>query len=173
MALLEFHIASSHHARPFELPYISTAQLWVRGKATVKELRGVDWEALEEAILGLSPTPVLEVNVEHRGDSDYAVEIFKWLLDVVPKESILKRARNTEKLKLQFAVADGKNAWNLWTYTDSRDILSATSEYTVGETKLNLSPPDVFGLMLCDEENRDQYLNDVRRRSESAHGNGK
>lgn len=170
-ALLEFHIASSHDARRSPLPHVSVVQLWIRGKAALDELQSLDWSAFEEAILGLSPTPILEVNVESRGDSDHAVQIFKWLLDVIPKESILKRARSTGKLKLQFAVADGKKDWNLWTYTDSRDILSAQAEYMVGDAKVNLSPPDIFGLMLCEVEDRDKYLNDVRYRSmHTAHG---
>lgn len=164
-ALLEFHIASSSNTKRFQPPHVSTVQLRIRGKAVLKELQTLDWSTFEDAILAIHPTPVLEIAVEHRGGGDSAVQIFKWLLDAVPKGAILKRARSEGKLKLQFAVADGRKEWDLWTYTDSRDVLSAPSEYKIGEEKVTLAPPDVFGLMLCEEENRDKYLDIVRSTS--------
>ena len=130
----------------------------------LEELKSIDWPAFEEAIFGLSPLPVVDVIAEHRRGSDNAIPIFKWLLDAVPNGTFLKRVRDVGKLQFRFALGDGENDWPVWTFTDSREIFSAKSEYTVGGQTITLSPPDLFGFIHCEGKNKEQYLENIRCR---------
>lgn len=160
--LLEFHITSFSTGRPV-VPHISLVQVWIRAYTAVEDLGQVDWATFEEAVLSLNPVPTVQLIVENIEGMDGAKPIFKWLLDVVPKHSILARAHSEGKLDVRFAVTYRRQEYRDFHYITSQEILSAQSEYFLNDQKVVLTPPDIFGLMVCDEDKKEEYLRDVGR----------
>lgn len=168
--LLEFHILSPDtNRRPRTLaPKISLIQVWIRARAPIDELKNLDWAAFEEATLSFDPAPLVEFNVENtEGEEDRAKDIFRWLLDVVPKRSIMAQTQTVGRLALRFAIFGSRKEFRKFHYITSQEILSAQSEYILDNKKVVLTPPDVFGLMVCDENKKEEFFRNIGNTSDA------
>lgn len=124
------------------------------------------WDVFEEIVLNLSPVPAIEINVENRVATDGAGYIFKWLLDTIPKQSILPRIQEQGRLDVRFALTDRSLEWRGCEYISLHQVLSAASEHRIDGHSIKLAPPDVFALMLCsDPAEQIQFLRQVNAKN--------
>lgn len=143
---VEFDIVEPTKRHPS--PHIAAVRICVRASAEAGELQLLPWNALEDAVLSLSPIPAVELCVEHRPGTDGAEGIFKWLLDAVPTRSILERMSDRGILDVRFALTDRRTEWRFCEFVTMQEVLMYTQEYARDVSKPKLTAPQVFELMV-------------------------
>ena len=139
-------------------PRISRIQVWIRADTPLEELKQLHWANLEEAVLSFDPVPFVELIVENAEGVPNAKVIFKWLLEVVPKGEIMPRAQETEKLVARFALSYRRQDYRNFDYITTSEVFSAESEYRLHGGNIVLTPPNVFDLMVCDKDKKEDLL---------------
>lgn len=102
---------------------------------------------MEDAVLSIEPVPVIEVRVENREGVDSPKEIFKWFLDVVPKNTILHRAQARGILDVRFALTDRWQEWRRCDYVTVPEVLAECSVQTMEGGISNAS--EAFERIIC------------------------
>jgi hypothetical protein len=144
--LLEFHICSPTVRVPF--PHIECVRVWVRPHADLAEFKHLKWDAFEEALLSISPVPLIDIVVENREGADVPENIYKWLLEVVPERTILSKAQSEGKLNVRLTLTDRWREWRYCDYLQLQDVLREPVEYVVDDHSIVLKPPEILDVML-------------------------